>query len=76
MIVPDDWGCCAFAGDRGILQPELTSSATSLEASEVRRLGGEAHASLNRTCELGITRATGTPYRHILELLDEATRRG
>ena len=33
-----------------------------------------AYASVNRTCEIGMTRATGKPYRHILELLAEATR--
>ena len=33
--VPDDWGCCAFAGDRGMLHPELTASATAREAAEV-----------------------------------------
>lgn len=26
-VIPDDWGCCAFAGDRGMLHPELTESA-------------------------------------------------
>ncbi|MEA4943374.1 MAG: hypothetical protein VB080_02945 [Propionicimonas sp.] len=35
------------------------------------RLDATAHASLKRTCELGMTRATGRPYRHILELLAE-----
>ena len=69
--VPVDWGCCAFAGDRGMLHPELTAAATAPEAAEVARLGASAHASLNRTCELGMTRATGQPYRHILELLAE-----
>ncbi|HEY3548732.1 MAG TPA: FAD-linked oxidase C-terminal domain-containing protein, partial [Propionicimonas sp.] len=69
--VPLDWGCCAFAGDRGMLHPELTASATRREAAEVAELGAEAHASCNRTCELGMTRATGTPYRHVLELLAE-----
>ena len=69
--VPVDWGCCAFAGDRGMLHPELTAAATTPEAAEVARLGASAHASLNRTCELGMTRATGQPYRHILELLAE-----
>src|SRR5690606_17513286 len=29
VVVPDDWGCCAFAGDRGMLHPELTASATA-----------------------------------------------
>jgi D-lactate dehydrogenase len=31
-----------------------------------------AHASCNRTCELGMTRATGEGYRHVLELLADA----
>lgn len=70
--VPDAWGCCAFAGDRGMLHPELTASATAAEAAEVRGIGADAHASCNRTCELGMTRATGRPYRHVLELLAEA----
>lgn len=71
--VPDSWGCCAFAGDRGMLHPELTASATEQQAAEVNTLGAAAHASCNRTCELGMTRATGHDYRHILELLDEQT---
>ncbi len=69
--VPDDWGCCAFAGDRGLLHPELTAAATRREAAEVARLDAQAHASCNRTCELGMTRATGATYRHVLELLAE-----
>ena len=69
--VPLDWGCCAFAGDRGMLHPELTASATRREAAEAAELDAEAHASCNRTCELGLTRATGKPYRHVLELLAE-----
>lgn len=74
VIVPDDWNCCAFAGDRGMLHPELTASATRAEAAEVAPRGAAAFASLNRTCELGMTRATGRPYRHVLQLLDDATR--
>lgn len=78
-VVPAGWGCCAFAGDRGMLHPELTASASLEEANEVKKLaesGGPftAAVSANRTCELGMSRATGLPYRHILELLEEATR--
>lgn len=73
VTIPDDWGCCAFAGDRGMLHPELTASATAAEVVDVAAVGSVAHASLNRTCELGMTRATGINYRHVLELLDEAT---
>jgi D-lactate dehydrogenase len=72
VVVPDDWSCCAFAGDRGMLHPELTASATALESAEAALVHSTAHASLNRTCELGMTRATGQPYRHVLELLDDS----
>ncbi|MGO2112560.1 MAG: heterodisulfide reductase-related iron-sulfur binding cluster, partial [Pseudoclavibacter sp.] len=74
VVIPEEWGCCAFAGDRGMLHPELTESATAAEAAEVRSLGADAHASSNRTCELGMSRATGRDYEHVLELLRRATR--
>ncbi|MGW0202036.1 hypothetical protein ACWDX9_52390, partial [Nonomuraea sp. NPDC003201] len=73
VVVPDGWQCCAFAGDRGLLHPELTASATRAEAAAVAREDFAAHASVNRTCELGLTRATGKPYHHLLELLDRVT---
>jgi D-lactate dehydrogenase len=72
VLVPQDWGCCGFAGDRGLLHPELTAAATAPEAAEVRALDATAYASVNRTCELGLTRATGRPYRHVLEVLADA----
>jgi D-lactate dehydrogenase len=72
--VPESWGCCAFAGDRGMLHPELTASATQKQGKEIGEMGASAHASCNRTCELGMTRATGKDYRHVLELLEEMTR--
>lgn len=73
VTVPDSWGCCAFAGDRGLLHPEITASATAAQAAEINAREYDAYASCNRTCEMGMTRATGRPYRHVLELLDEAT---
>lgn len=79
VYIPDGWGCCAFAGDRGMLHPELTASATAVESAEVAaadtaRAGFDAFVSANRTCEIGMTRATGKPYRHVLEVLEELTR--
>lgn len=71
VVVPEDWGCCGFAGDRGMLHPELTRTATRPEAAAVAVASSDVHASLNRTCELGMTRATGQPYRHILQVLDD-----
>lgn len=70
--VPDNWGCCAFAGDRGLLHPELSESATKAQAADIAALDSQAHASCNRTCELGMTRATGADYKHVLDLLAQA----
>ncbi|HEY8591032.1 MAG TPA: FAD-binding and (Fe-S)-binding domain-containing protein [Naasia sp.] len=72
--VPVDWGCCAFAGDRGLLHPELTAAATAAEAAEVRAAMAHEHVSANRTCEIGMSRATGFSYRHVIEALERATR--
>jgi len=73
VVVPDGWGCCGFAGDRGMLHPELTAAATQAEARSVATIPADAWASVNRPCEIALTRATGRPYRHILELLADAT---
>ncbi|MGO1591900.1 MAG: FAD-binding and (Fe-S)-binding domain-containing protein [Ancrocorticia sp.] len=70
--LPDNWGCCAFAGDRGMLHPELTASATAPEAADVEALNSTVHASANRACELGMTRATGKPYKGIIELVADS----
>ncbi len=79
VFIPEGWGCCAFAGDRGMLHPELTASATAQESAEIaaaeeERGGFDAFVSANRTCEIGMTRATGRPYRHVIEILEELTR--
>jgi D-lactate dehydrogenase len=66
--------CCGFAGDRGISHPELTASATSAEASELQGRHFDAYLSSNRTCEIGLTRATGHPYESIIDALDRVTR--
>jgi D-lactate dehydrogenase len=76
VVVPVSWACCGFAGDRGLLHPELTASATAAEAAEVRAATPTVLASCNRTCEIGMSRAVGRPYHHVLELLDAATTPG
>ncbi|MFF9844584.1 FAD-binding and (Fe-S)-binding domain-containing protein [Streptomyces sp. NPDC013740] len=74
VVVPVDAGCCAFAGDRGMLHPELTASATAKEAAEVRARPFDAHLSANRMCEVGMDRATGRTYYSVLLELERATR--
>ncbi|MFF8289257.1 FAD-binding and (Fe-S)-binding domain-containing protein [Streptomyces sp. NPDC016309] len=73
-VVPDDAGCCAFAGDRGMLHPELTESATAQEAAEVTARCYDAYLSANRMCEVGMEHATGRPYHSVLLQLERATR--
>jgi D-lactate dehydrogenase len=74
VTVPLLAGCCGFAGDRGFLFPELTASATRREAAELQGNRLDGHFSSSRTCEIGMTRATGQIYRSYLYLLEHATR--
>lgn len=73
-LVPRDAGCCALAGDRGFLFPELTASATRVEAAEATAGAHDGYFSSSRTCEIGMTRATGKVYRSYLHLLEYASR--
>jgi D-lactate dehydrogenase len=68
--------CCGFAGDRGISHPELTEAATRDQAAELAGLEFDARLSSNRTCEIGLARATGERYESFLLLLEELTRPG
>jgi len=68
--------CCGFAGDRGISHPELTESATRPQAEELAGRHFDAHLSNNRTCEIGLSRATGEDYESVLILLERLTRSG
>ncbi|GAB7029717.1 FAD-binding and (Fe-S)-binding domain-containing protein [Streptomyces sp. NPDC021749] len=75
VVVPDDAGCCAFAGDRGMLHRELTGAATAKEAAEVTARPFDLHLSANRMCEIGMDLATeGRGYCSALLALERATR--
>ena len=74
VTVPLNLGCCGFAGDRGLLFPELTASATSLETMEVNSKQYDGYYSSNITCEMGMTLATQHNYRSIIYLLEQASR--
>ena len=66
--------CCAFAGDRGFLHPELTHSATEEQVEELKGRHFDRYVSSNRTCEIGMNLATGKDYRSVIFLLEELTR--
>jgi D-lactate dehydrogenase len=73
VVVPAAATCCGFAGDRGMLHPELTAAATADEAAELAGRSFDAHVCGNRTCEIGLSEATGRPYTSFIHLLDQLT---
>jgi D-lactate dehydrogenase len=80
VYVPPSATCCGFAGDRGISHPELTAAATAPLAVELAAAAAargrpfDAHLSSNRTCEIGLERATGERYESVVQLLERLTR--
>jgi D-lactate dehydrogenase len=72
--VPLNLGCCAFAGDRGLLFPELTASATEQEAAEVNSRDYDGYYSSNIPCEIGMSEGTGRDYVSIVYLVEKASR--
>jgi D-lactate dehydrogenase len=66
--------CCGMAGDRGLLHPELTRSATSEQAAELQEESHDAYISSNRTCEIGLQQGTGRPYESFVLALERTTR--
>ncbi|HJS19847.1 MAG TPA: FAD-binding and (Fe-S)-binding domain-containing protein [Anaerolineales bacterium] len=72
--VPLSLGCCAFAGDRGLLFPELTASATQKESDEVNTREYDGYYSSNIPCEIGMSGATGRDYISIVYLVERASR--
>jgi D-lactate dehydrogenase len=74
VYVPPSATCCGFAGDRGFSHPELTASATRAQAAELSGRDFDAHLSSNRTCEIGLSRATGQPYESFVFALEQLTR--
>ena len=65
--------CCGMAGDRGFYYPDLTASATKLEADEVKQTNYEGYYSSSTTCEMALSESVGKQYESILKLLDDVS---
>jgi D-lactate dehydrogenase len=74
VVVPAAASCCGFAGDRGLLHPELPASGLRDEAAELEGRELDACLCSNRTCEIGLQQVTGHPFASFVFLLEEATR--
>ncbi len=71
VTVPNHAGCCGMAGDRGFIVPELTASATYIEAAEVRKNQYDGYYASTKTCEIAMSEAVNANYESILYLVDE-----
>jgi D-lactate dehydrogenase len=73
--VPIKLACCAMAGDRGLLFPELNASAVASERAEVLEADDAAgHYANNLACEIGMSQGTSLDYTSFLYLVEEASR--
>ena len=70
VFVPEERGCCGFAGDKGFTRPELNASALRKLASQIPE-GCSFGVSNSRTCEIGLSQHSGIPYQSIVYLVDE-----
>ena len=73
VVVPDEVGCCGFAGDKGFTHPELNAYALRKLRPVIEREGIKRGFSNSRTCEVGLTTHSGVPYQSLVYLIDECT---
>ena len=73
VLVPEEVGCCGFAGDRGFTRPEVNAYALRKLRPQVARAGIPVGYSNSRTCEIGLTTHAGIPYVSIIYLVDACT---
>lgn len=74
VVAPSDVECCGFAGDRGFTTPELNAHALRNLRDSID--GAEAGCSSSVTCEIGLAKHGGVPYRSVAYFVDEAARHG
>jgi D-lactate dehydrogenase len=65
VIVPDDVGCCGFAGDKGFSHPELNDKAL-MHLNEQVKDKCEVGYSNSRTCEIGLSKTANFPYKSLI----------
>lgn len=74
VFVPEEIGCCGFAGDRGFTHPEVNAYALRKLRPQLEEKGIQRGYSNSRTCEIGLTTNSGIPYVSIAYLVDRCTR--
>jgi len=72
--VPQQIGCCGWAGALGFTTPELNAHALR-DLRAALPAGCTQGVSTSRTCEIGLSEHAGVPYHSIVRLVDAAARR-
>ena len=70
VLVPEEIGCCAFAGDKGFTEPELNEWALRKLKPQVEKAGATMGVSNSRTCEIGLSTHSGIEYHSIAHLVN------
>ena len=73
VLLPEEVGCCGFAGDKGFIMPEVNEFALRKLEPQLKRRAVVAGYSTSRTCEIGLTTNGGVPYSSIVYLVDRVT---
>ncbi|MDR1331586.1 MAG: FAD-binding oxidoreductase [Tannerella sp.] len=73
VLVPEETGCCGFAGDKGFFVPEMNRYALRKLRPQTERAGVKVGYSNSRTCEIGLNTHTGIPFVSIIYLVDRCT---
>lgn len=71
VIIPEEVGCCGFAGDKGFFKPELNAWALRKLKAQVKDV--PVGYSNSRTCEIGLRTNSGIPYESIVYLVNKHT---
>ena len=74
VIVPEEVGCCGFAGDKGFTHPDMNKYALRKLRPQLEKAGVKRGFSNSRTCEIGLTTNSGVPYQSIVYLVDECAK--
>lgn len=74
VFVPEEVGCCGFAGDKGFTHPEVNAYALRKLRPQLEKAGIEVGYSNSRTCEIGLTTNSDIPYLSIVYLVDQCTK--
>jgi D-lactate dehydrogenase len=75
VFVPEEVGCCGFAGDMGFTHPEVNAYALRKLRPQIEKSRIHSGYSNSRTCEIGLRTHSGIPYQSIVYLVDQCTER-